>query len=384
MKSVALLIETSNAYARGLLHGIDAFIQENEPWSIHLPEQGRGAEPPVWLRNWKGDGIIARIENRKIANALKRLNTPVVDVSSARLIPELPWVETNDDKIADLAFQHFLERGFRNLAFCGEANFNWSKWRQSSFEARANESQIPCFVHNSTPELKSHRAPARERNKMAKWIRSLPKPIGVFACYDNRALAVLDICREEHIEVPEEVAVLGVDNDELLCRLCKPPLSSVIPNTQKTGYEAARLLEAMMSGENKETKVSHLVDPIGIASRQSTELLATDDTEVNLALRLIKEYACDNYSVSNLIRQMSVSRRSLESRFLKTIGRTPYQEIARIRIERIKELLISTKLSLSKIANLTGFQSTEYLSVFFKRETGSPPGEFRSRNLLPG
>ncbi len=139
-KSVALLIETSNAYARGLLDGIIAYQREHDPWSVYVGEQGRGAQPPTWIKNWKGDGIIARIETDAIASAVRRSHLPMVDVSAARLIPNIPWVETDDREIADLAAQHLIERGFERLAFYGEPEFNWSQWRQRHFIEKAAES----------------------------------------------------------------------------------------------------------------------------------------------------------------------------------------------------------------------------------------------------
>lgn len=379
MKSVALLIETSNAYARGLLQGIVSYLHENPIWSVFLPEQERGASPPTWLKHWRGDGVIARIETQEIAQVVKRLKMPIVDVSSARLIPELPWVETDDHRIAELAYEHFEQkRGFRSLAFCGEAEFNWSRWRESSFAKLAEENGMDYHVYNSTSRGSARYSIAKERRKMSNWVQSLPKPVGIMACYDIRAQFLLDICREHEIRVPEEVAVLGVDNDELLCSLCKPQLSSVIPDTRRAGMEAAALLDRMMSGEKFDSK-AHLISPIGIANRQSTELYATEDSDVNHALRMIKERAFEPLTVTQLLKEISISRRSLEHRFLKAVGRTPHQEITRLRIERIQQLLLTTKLTMSKIATLTGFRSVEYMSVFFHREMKIPPGKYRTR-----
>lgn len=378
MKSVALLIETSNAYARGLLQGIVSYLHENPIWSVFLPEQERGASPPTWLKHWRGDGVIARIETQEIAQVVKRLKMPIVDVSSARLIPELPWVETDDHRIAELAYEHFEQRGFRSLAFCGEAEFNWSRWRESSFAKLAEENGMDYHVYNSTSRGSARYSIVKERRKMSNWVQSLPKPVGIMACYDIRAQFLLDICREHEIRVPEEVAVLGVDNDELLCSLCKPQLSSVIPDTRRAGMEAAALLDRMMSGETFGSK-AHLISPIGIANRQSTELYATEDSDVNHALRMIKERAFEPLTVTQLLKEISISRRSLEHRFLKAVGRTPHQEITRLRIERIQQLLLTTKLTMSKIATLTGFRSVEYMSVFFHREMKIPPGKYRTQ-----
>jgi len=249
-KAVALLIETSNAYARGLLGGIASYIHEHDLWSIYLVEQERGAAPPSWLNDWDGDGLIARIENEEIASSVRNLKIPVVDVSAARRIPNIPWVETNDVAIGELAYQHFRERGFENFAFCGESRFNWSILRRQAFEARVKEDGFQCQSFNFNVDDRRPQSLKRERDRLAEWVLSLQHPIGVLACYDIMAQKILDVCRLHGIKVPSELALLGVDNDELLCDLCTPPLSSVVPAAHQTGREAASLLDAMMRGED--------------------------------------------------------------------------------------------------------------------------------------
>ena len=375
-KSVALLIETSNAYARGLLEGIVSYMHEQQPWSVYLPEQERGANPPKWLNSWKGDGLIARIETRAIAAAVRRLSVPVIDVSAARHVPDIPWVETNDAAIAKLAAEHFLERGFNNLAFCGEPQFNWSNWREAAFVKCVREANYECSVFHGQPRGTKGFSFSRERKRLARWITSLPRPVGIFACYDIKAQQILDICREHEIRVPEEVALLGVDNDELLCNLCTPPLSSIIPSAHRTGREAARLLDILMNGGHVDVD-GHLVEPRGVATRLSTDVLAIDNRDVSAAVRFIRDNACKGINVHDVLKEVPVSRRVLERQFLRIVGRTPHQEILRRRIERVRQLLLDTDLSLSTIAKRAGFRNEEYLSVAFRRATGVPPGRFR-------
>ncbi len=223
LRSVALLVETSNAYARGVLEGIVSYNREHEPWSIYLPEQERGATPPSWIKNWKGDGLIVRIETDEIARTVRRLNKPVIDVSAARRVEGIPWVETNDATIARLAIEHFTSRGFKQLAFCGEPDFNWSRWREQEFVQQiAARPGLRCDVFDATSRSDPQYSWNREKKRLAKWIASLPKPVGVFACYDIRAQQLLDVCRETSVNVPDDVAVLGVDDDHLLCNLCHP------------------------------------------------------------------------------------------------------------------------------------------------------------------
>lgn len=374
-RKVALLIETSNAYARGLLLGIVAYLREHRPWSLYLAEHGRGDKPPPWLADWDGDGIIARIENPAIARALRWVKLPVVDMSAARLIPSLPWLETDDAAIAQAAFEHLRERGFRNLAFCGDQRFKWSDWRQEHFTRVVRAGGRDCFVYEPADARPAGRD---ETDELARWIRRLPKPVGIMTCYDLRGTQVLDACRRLGIPVPDEVAVVGVDNDEVLCELADPPLTSVIPNTRRTGYEAAALLDEMMSG-GKVRGETRLIPPLGVATRQSTDVLAIEDPHVSRAVRYIREHACDGINVQDVLREVPQSRRLLEGRFSKLLGRTPHEEILRVQLNRVKQLLTETDLTLDVIAERTGFTHTEYLSVVFRREIGMPPSRFRAR-----
>jgi LacI family transcriptional regulator len=372
--AVALLIETSNAYARGLLAGIVRYARELHPaWSIRLVEQGRGDPPPAWLRTWRGDGIVARIETPRIAEAVTETGLPVVDVSAARHVPGVPWVETDDSAIANLAATHLLERGFRHFAFCGEPGFNWSKWREVAFVRLLAEQGHDCAVFIPG----TNRRQTTEREALAAWIAGLPKPVGVMACYDIKAQQLLDACRDAGAAVPDEVAVIGVDNDELLCELSFPPLSSVIPDSRRAGYEAARLLDRLMAGSRVPAEPV-LVPPLGVATRQSTDVLAIEDRDIAQAVRFIREHACDGISVGDVLRVVPLSRRAFEKRFLDRLGRTPHQEILRLKIVRAEQLLAETDLNLASIAERTGFRHAEYLSVAFKRATGRTPGRHRA------
>ena len=375
-RSVALLIETSNSYSRGVLEGITRYIRHHERWSIFLPEQERGGRPPQWLGRWHGDGIIARIETDEIAASLRKTRLPIVDVSAARHLPDIPWVETDDDAIAELGIQHLLDRGFRNLAYCGDPGFNWSNWRRDKFRSLAESAGVAANVYDSLSRNDPKYSWNREKRGLAKWLKGLPRPIGIFACYDIQAQKVLEVCRELSIAVPEEVAVLGVDNDHLLCELSDPPLSSIRCNTQRTGFEAAKLLDRMMNGEQIDS-APVLVAPVGIHARQSTDILAIEDADVAAALRYIREHALEGINVADVVRRVPLSRRVLESRFRKILGRSPHEELTRLKLDRIKELLSETDLSLSEIARRTGFDHDEYMCVFFRNAEGIPPGQFR-------
>lgn len=371
LPKVALLFETKNAYARELLIGIGEYILSHGPWSVHFAELGPDDPPPTWLKKWNGDGVIVRGENVRLARAVEGFSTPTIDLTPSRLLKKAPWVKSDDAAIARLAAHHFLERGFRIFAFCGDNRYSWSNRRGEQFGLLVRASGYPCH------DYPSRRIPAGrdEVDEIAQWLAQLPKPVAVFACYDNRGQQVLEACRRAGIAVPEEVAVLGVDNDAVLCVLSPPPLSSVILNTRRTGWEAAALLALMMNGETL-PPTSHLIPPVGIETRQSSDILAVADEKVAAALRYIREHACDGIQVRDVLKHCPMARRALEVRFRKFIGRTPREEILRVQLNRVKELLVGTELPVWQIAERTGFEP-EYLSVVFKAETGASPSEYR-------
>lgn len=377
---IALLIETSNAYARGLLHGIRAYMRETEPWSIYVGEHTRGDVAPKWLRNWKGDGIIARVENQKIADAVAATRLPVVDVSAAQLISDVPYVETDDQVIAQLAAEHLLSRGFMHFGYCG-VPFRWSQNRREWFVRAIEQAGRTCDVYLPPNRGRSEAAWEREQAGLGGWLEQLSKPVGVMAAYDIRGRQVLDACRERGIKVPYEVAVIGVDDDELVCELADPPLSSVAPDANSAGYQAAQLLHAMINGQEI-APGAYLHKPLGIVTRKSTDILATADVDLSTAVRFIREHACDGINVADVLENVAVSRRVLEVRFKELLGLTPHEEIIRVQVERVKQLLAETELPLRSIARLAGFKHVEYMSVVFKRTTGEPPSTFRDRRKL--
>jgi LacI family transcriptional regulator len=378
--AVALLIETSNRYTRELLHGIRAFMGQHGEWAIHLTEQGRGDLPPPWLANWKGDGIIARIENEAIELAVRAVGVPVVNVSAAGLAPDFPTVISDSAAVAELSSAHLVDRGFEHFGYCGDRRFRWSAAHGGNFAASLERRDYRCSVFASTPEHFADRE--GEHRRLAEWIKSLPKPVGIMACYDIRGQQVLAVCRQLGFQVPDEVAVIGQHNDELLCELCDPPLSSVIPNPRRAGYEAAALLHRMMRGQ-RVTARTYAIAPIGVATRQSTDTVALNDRQIATAVRFIREHACQGIDVQDVLRAVPMSRTLLERRFRIFLRRAPYEEILHQRLQRAQELLAGTDLPVADIAERAGFSSPEYLSAAFKRQIGMNPRAYRKQNRRP-
>jgi LacI family transcriptional regulator len=198
----------------------------------------------------------------------------------------------------------------------------------------------------------------------------------VFACYDIRGREVLDACRLAEVDVPHQVAVIGVDDDELLCELSDPPLSSVVPDTRRAGWVAAELLAGWMAGR-RPRRTAHRIPPLGVTTRRSTDMLAVEDPELAAALRFISEHACQGITVNDVLGQVPLSRRVLESRFQRVLGRSPHHEILRVQLERAKQLLVQRHLTLGAVAHGAGFRNGEYLGTVFKRELGLTPGQYR-------
>lgn len=377
-RSVALVIETSNEYARGLLRGILRYQQEHEKWTIDLPEQHRRADPPRWLRTYSGHGIIARIETKLIARAVQATQLPAVDVSSARELSTIPWVETDDRKIAQLAIQHFFEKGFRHLAFCGEGSFNWSRWRRDAFVAEAKKAGINALVFHVDDDSSGMTWP-HARRRLMRWLAELPEPCGLMAAYDSLARRLIDLCIQASRRVPESIAILGVDDDPLLCQLATPPLSSIVPDSEGAGYAAAEQLDSIMSGK-KIKRLDTLLPPLGIATRQSTDTFAVEDKDVSVSAHYILAHACDGIQVDDVVKQTQLTRRALETRFKKALGKTPHALIIETRLSKAERCLRETALTLEQIADRCGFEYPEYLSVLFKKHRNMTPGEYRQQH----
>lgn len=374
-RRVALLIESSNAYGRGLLAGIHDHKSASTDWITFLQEHGRGAPPLKSMLAWHGEGIVARIENEEIAGVVRKRGLPTIDTSAARLVPEIPYVETDDAAIARVAAAHLREIGLRHFAFCGDARFKWSDNRLRHFAAElaSHGCAIDAFVLPPTSPKN-----ADEFESLGPWLESLPKPVGVFACYDTLGRRLIDACHARAIAVPEEVAVLGVDDDDLLCRLTTPPLSSVMPDARGAGRLAAELLDQVLDG--REVAIEHLLEPRGVAIRRSTDVLSVDDPIVAAAARFIRENVSKGVKVEDVATAVHVSRRVLEQRFLRSLSRTPHDEILRIQFRLVEDLLLTTELKLASIAARCGFKHPEYMTAAFTKRHGMSPREWRAIN----
>jgi LacI family transcriptional regulator len=377
-RRVLLIVETSLAYGREVLRGISRYAITHGPWSTYLDLRELVVELPTEIEDWEGDGIISRSTSPELAARWRERGIPVVDLTDIHGDLGLVHVWTDHRRVGEMAAEHLLERGFRSLAYCGFSDHNWSHRRLEGFAARLKLQGLTPAEFQTPWKASGPQHWESQQQRLGDWLTSLPRPLGVMACNDLRGQQVLDACRRRFLAVPEEVAVIGVDNDQLLCDICDPPLSSVVPHAERIGYEAAALLDGLM---NKEPPLQRIliIEPRGVVTRQSTDVLAIDDPQIATAVSFIRRHACDGITVSEVLEQVTLSRSVLERRFRRFVGKSPQQEIRDVQLKRVKQLLAETDLPLEAIALRTGFAHPEYLSVVFKREIGEPPGEYRRR-----
>lgn len=374
---VALLVETSLASGRDILRGIARYVREHQPWSLYHEPHGLEKSVPRWLRAWKGDGIIARIGSRRMAQQLAATGIPVVDVLG--LVPGLrfPLVHVDNGAIGRMAAEHLLERGLRHFGFFGIRAESWSDQRYAGFAAAVAGVQGEVPIYQLSRDNSGKRSWERAENKLARWISTLPKPVGVLVCSDQRGPQLLEACRRAGAAVPDEVAVIGVDNDEPLCEVSLPPLSSVEAAHTRVGYQAAAVLDGLLRGLAAPRKPL-LIEPRQIIARPSTDMLAVGDPVIAAALRLIRDNAATGLRVAAIARQVGLSRSVLQRRFRAVLKRSVHQEILAARIKRARELLVRTDLPLAQVAERAGFKHQEYMGAIFRARVGQTPAQLRA------
>ncbi|HWB52816.1 MAG TPA: substrate-binding domain-containing protein [Tepidisphaeraceae bacterium] len=413
---IALVLPTEFDYARGVLRGIIAATRERNLYTAGLPDSPRRAGLPWlfrvyrgiyghsskylvrWFEDWNPDGIICQIYDDRLAKVYRDTGKPVIELFESRPESEFPRILPDDVATGELAARHFLERGFRHFAFFGAPWMLWSREREAGFRAEihremrrraemAGESNIDStFTLNTYGSKDRPRAAAfagshgRRAAAMGEWLNSLPKPVALFSVNDLWGFELLQAARESGLHVPEDVAILGVDNEELLCEIAHPPLSSIRIGGEQMGRLAVSLLDDLLHRKKAAQEISR-VPPMEIVTRQSTDVLAVDDPDVALALRHIRQHAVEGLSVKQLLDTVPVNRRTLERRFVSVLGHTPLEEIRRVRLDRAKTLL-QTDLPIYEVARRSGFATPEYLATSFVQAKGITPTAYR-RQFTP-
>lgn len=375
---IAVLVDTSTAYGRRLIEGVLSFTRMHEPWDVWLEPRGQ-SESLRLPKGWSGDGIIARVSTPSMAKELQRQDAPVVNVSGIRLPgADFPRVFTDNDGFARLAVDHFVDRGIRNIAYIGLPSRAYSMARQEAVQRACDVVGCNFEVYRPSRGVDATGAWERDRASLGKWLQKLPKPTGILAWGVRRGSDVIEEAVHHRIRVPEEVAVLG-DNDDLLCEAVQPSMSGVIVPSEQIGLQAAEMLEKLMHGKPVATREIAL-SPTGIVDRASTDLLAIDDDDVADAIRLIRNHASNQLTVKDVADRLAMGRRSLERRFQEALRRTIGEEITRVRLERAKFLLATTEMPVPDVARASGYGSPEYLATVIKGETGLTPRQYRKQS----
>jgi LacI family transcriptional regulator len=376
-RRVCLLIDTATSWGVRLIKGIGRHAQEVGNWLIHVEPWGR-YEPFRIPKGWEGDGIIARINNPVLAKEIASIGLPTVNVS---------WYPFSGERIArctvdpettgQMAAEYFLSAGFQQFGYCGPLHMlGYSDSLADAFRKYIEAANFKCDMCPLPAENQQSIAWNAHLASLVKWLEQLPRPSAVLCWSAARGRQVTEACHYAGIRVPDDIAVLGGDYDELMSHISSPPLSTIDQPADQIGYAAAELLEGMMRGK-KPRKKPLFFPPTRVIVRHSTDTLAIDDEMVRDALRLIRERAHDDIRVSDVVRELAVARRALEQRFVRLVGRSPAEEIRRVRIEEAKRLLVESDRSVAEISRVTGFGHQDLLSRVFRRTTGLTPTEFR-------
>ena len=384
MKTIGILIERQRAYGRRLCQGIVRFAEERKDWMLKMIEF---PELDQLLRKSACDGFIARVMNSKIASSLQNTGKPVVDVFFEKAIPGFAVADQNARIVGQMAARHFIEHRFSNFAFCGYDGRSYSDGRRDGFvrSLRLNHFDCHCYptppsalknFENSVVMSERFGSPADAR-QILKWLKKLPKPIALFCAHDMRAYQVCEICRANGIRVPEEVAILGVDDDELVCNFTNPPISSIDQNPIGIGYAAAKTLQKMFDSPGTVPDVIR-VKPIKLSERGSTRIYPINPSWLSDALVFIRANISKRISAADVYSHVGRSHTLVDNAFKKTLGTSVQKEISRTRLNEARRLLDSTPMPLSKIADACGYSSLQYFSTSFLKAFGKSPSAFRA------
>ena len=372
LRHVGVLVETDDTWGRNIVEAVCRFGQD-AGWTLLIAprdEQGRLRLPKVW----NGHGVIAALRNRAAVRHLASRRVPVVDVHS--MVEKEDWmarVATDNRVRVAMAFDHLRSRGIRNFACYAPPIGRYSDARSLAFQSLVESGGFKCAMYSSEENASGWLI---DYTRASAWLAKLPKPLGVFAADPYPARQLIEICATDSIRIPDDVAVLSGDEDELLCNVASPQISSIELASHRIGETAAKILQRLMNGGSV-PKGTTLIPPLRIRARHSTDILAIDDPEIADVLNFIREHAKEGISVADVVRAFPISRRSLEQRFREKLDRSPAEEIRRARFEHVCRLLLDTDKSIATIAYESGFASGVSLSQAFHQYIHETPGRFR-------
>ncbi len=378
------MLGCSRASERGMLRGVVRYCRFHSPWVLYREppfyrkppyhEQPKTARAWTRLREQGFDGIITFAANETQLRAILPPDFPAVILPIEEKIPGRCCIVEKASTVGRMGAEHFLDRGFTRFAFCGYDHMFWSRIRQNGFVQRVARAGFTVHLYEPPRPLNRLTWEA-EQASMVTWLRSLPKSVGLMVCNDDRAQQVAEAVKASQVRVPDEIAILGVDDDDMICELIHPALSSIAMNFEDVGYEAAAQLDRQMNGKTARKEI-HL-RPTHVHTRQSTDVLAVGDPIVAKALRFIRTQAAHVVSVEDVVEATSTSRRLLERHFKDVVGATVYREIQRTHIERACRMLAETNWSLAEIARRCGFSNPVHFSIAFKRHMRLTPQQHR-------
>jgi len=385
MIKIILLSDLSEEYNKHILKGITRYSKDHGPWTFcKMPAYYRetmGIDGILkWAQEWEADGIIGQFYNKGEVEKFTQANIPVIAQDFKERFSGIPNITGDYKETGRLAANYFLKKGFKNFAFYGFTNIVWSRERAEGFEERIQEAgfNVHYYEHKGpgAPDLWYYKPSA-----VAEWLKSLPQPIALMTCDDNQGQHIAEAAKHAGIRIPDEIAILGVDNDEMICELSDTPLSSIELDAEKGGYEAARVMQEMV--ENKTCKGPNIVvKPTQVVTRVSTDIFASQDKYIVSALKYIHGNLDKNLKVDQVLKEVPLSRRSLEKRFIMTTGYPVYEYIYNQRIERFTQKLLETDMTIFEIALDLGLSDSKNIARQFKQVKGLTPMEYRKKHMV--
>jgi len=381
VKHIALALPLDIVFVERLLPGILDFARDQGGWVFtRIPE--RLTSSFEWLRNWEGDGAFVLISNKTDVKVAQSLPIPIVNVGGYVKDSRVPTVTLDQQMVGRLAAEHLLARRFHRFGYYGVRDLWYSEQRRIGFETALLAAGYKCSSIESTNLIRSPWDWRRVGGQLARWLRSLQPPVGIMASWDLRAQMLSEACTMIGLRVPEDVAIVGVDNDPIACEFCIPQLTSVSRNDREVGWQAANLLSQLLEGK-RSLKLPILIPPDRVVARRSTDTLVIEDAEVARIVQQVRDHLNEVFGVERILRLSPLSRRQLEQRFRRSVGSSPYAFLNELRVERAKLLLAqSQKRALTSVASECGFSELRRFRMVFRRITKLSPAEYR-RNCVP-
>lgn len=385
MNKIILLFDISEKYGQSLMMGIVRYFKENSnALFCNMPIYYRetlGVKGILkFAREWGADGIIAQLYNTRDVKKIAESGIHLIVEDYRERFDEFPNITGGYYEAGQMGAEYFVKKGFKNFAFYGYKNIVWSRERAMGYEEYLNERGFDVYYFNQEEKEQNSELWYYKPSDLSKWLQELPKPIAIMACDDARGQHITEACKHANIRIPEDVIVLGVDNDELTCNMSDPPLSSINLDTERGGYEAGRLMDLMIQGKVKKPR-NVMVMPTYIVTRQSTDIAAVDDAYIAKALKYIHKNLDHDINVSDVLGQLTISRRSLEKKFQEVTGTSVYKYISKVRMQKFSERLLETDKRISEIAHESGLNLTNNVARQFKQIHGCSPSEYRKKHL---